>query len=117
VLPGIYPKPLIEFSAKARERELYWTFVFEDDLHEKSVVQTVGHEPIPLRCREFPLFRAGLRDPKTGQVKTWWLWDGKKEWPIGALGAEHKHLPIRQIWNYKILADRIAAGWNPTTEV
>ena len=117
VLPGVHRSPLKDLGKKTRVKELYHTFVFEEDLHESPAVQIVGHEPIPKESRAFPLFRAGVKDPKTKQVKTWWLWDGAKEWPIGELREDQKLLPLRQIWNYKILINKINEGWRPADEV
>ena len=116
ILPGLYPKPLTNFTEKVCEKELYHTFVFREDLTEPPVTSIVGHEPVPERCRAFPLFRTGVRDPKTSRVPTWWLWDGNVSWPIGTLIDEQRHLSLRQIWNYKILADRAGRGWLPTDE-
>lgn len=116
VLPGLYPEPLTDLAAKVSERELYHTLLFEDDLHEAPVVTVAGNEPVPEWCRAYPLFRTGLRDPRTGRVATWWLWDGTKEWPIGMLTEEQRSLSLRQVWTYNILADRVARSWMPVDD-
>jgi hypothetical protein len=83
----------------------------------RNFVTVVGNVPIPDHLRAFPLFRAaGAIDPTTHRVINWWLWDGKKEWRIGALTSPQRKLPIRATWNHTCLVDRIAEGWRPETD-
>ena len=82
----------------------------------KGLFPIVGNLKLPDTLQSFPLFRAGSVDPKTRKVASWWLWDGKKEWPIGALHPEQRRLPIRGIWNATFLIDRIEQGWRPETD-
>jgi hypothetical protein len=65
----------------------------------RKIVSIAGNEPVPEGERGFPIFRAGVVDPSTGRVSTWWLWDGKKEWRVGQLTDEQRKLPIRGVWN------------------
>lgn len=118
VLPGFSPTPLDPkaLAAKVQGDTLYHTFLFEDCLHEKPTIQIIARLPIPEHARSFPLFKAGLRDPKTNKVETWWLWDGEKEWRIGPLPDHQKSLPVREIWTYKILVNRLEIGWLPEHE-
>ena len=53
-----------------------------------GIVHVVGNEQVSEAFKTFPVFRAGVADPKTGKVATWWLWDGDKEWKVGALKGE-----------------------------
>lgn len=82
----------------------------------KGLIEVAGHVSIPPTLQPFPLFRAGATDPITRKVKLWWLWDGKEEWKIGELTEEQRKLPIRAIWTYPILVDRIESGWTPETD-
>lgn len=80
------------------------------------IVEIVGSEQVPEEFKPFPVFRAGVADPKTGKVATWWLWDGDREWKVGALNEELKRLPIRGVWNDTLLVERIVSGWTPQTD-
>ena len=81
-----------------------------------GIVHVVGNEQVPEAFNAFPVFRAGVADPTTGKVATWWLWDGDKEWKVGALNEEQKRLPIRGVWNDTLLVERIVSGWTPETD-
>jgi hypothetical protein len=82
----------------------------------KDIVAVVGNCPIPTEAAEFPIFRAGVADPKTGKVNVWWLWDGEREWRVGTLTPEQRRLSFRAVWNDTMLIDRIVAGWRPETD-
>jgi hypothetical protein len=62
---------------------------------KKGAVRIIGHETVPPQDRVFPVFKNGVRDPRTGKVDTWWLWDGKREWRVGTLTEEPKKYPLR----------------------
>ena len=66
---------------------------------------------VPESKKPFPVFKAGNVDPTTHKVKTWWLWDGKKEWRVGKLTKEQKGYPLREIWNDILLVDRVGSEW------
>src|SRR5215217_1775154 len=66
ILPGIHRVPPLNLAAKVLEQELYHVFVFEDDLSVEPVTRIVSHEEVPQRCSSLPMFRDGVRDPKTG---------------------------------------------------
>ncbi len=83
---------------------------------DRRIVEVVGNLPIPEALRPFPLFRDGVADPKTKKVASWWLWDGEKEWQIGALTPDQRKLPIRSVWNDSILIERIEEGWRPEND-
>jgi hypothetical protein len=93
--------------------ELYQTYIFPQDAHIRSLVEIVSNQPLRDDFQAHPIMRDGVRDPRTGEVATWWLWDGTKEWSIGELPHSIRDLSLRRIWNYKILIDRIEKGWNP----
>jgi hypothetical protein len=77
-----------------------------------GVVTVVGTAEVPAEARKFPLFRMpGLRDPASHRVLDWWLFDGQREWKIGALTKDQRALPIRETVNDTLLKERIAAKW------
>ena len=78
---------------------------------DKSLVDIAGRIAIPEHMANFPLFKAGIVNQRTGKVDHWWLWDGNKEWPVGKLTVDQRLLPLREIWNEVLLVERIAAGW------
>ena len=79
----------------------------------QKIVIVLGNTPIPAEAAEFPVFRAGVVDPATGKVATWWFWDGDKEWRVGALSPAQRFMPIRGVWNDTFLIERIVSGWRP----
>jgi len=83
------------------------------------LVEVVGHCPVPAESSAFPLFRMGSVNQVTLKVKTWWFWDGEKEWPHGELTPEERYYPMRSVWMHGYLIDRIVEGWraenDPTT--
>jgi hypothetical protein len=83
---------------------------------EQGIVEVVGSLPVPKVLSQFPVFRAGVIDPSTGKVATWWLWDGENEVKIGNLSEEQKHFPIRGVWNDTLLIERIESNWTPSTD-
>jgi hypothetical protein len=80
------------------------------------LVEVVGHCPVPPESSTFPLFRTGIENKVTLKVKTWWFWDGEKEWPHGDLTPEQRRYPMRGIWNHEFLIDRIVSGWRAETD-
>jgi hypothetical protein len=116
ILGGTFADRPLSFSHLVRQPERFVTFFPLGAAVAQSVVTYVGHEHVPEWLRKFPLFRAaGNRDPRTGKVLDWWLWDGEKSWPIGDLRPEHRDLPIREVLNDTLLAERIADGWTPAS--
>jgi hypothetical protein len=84
---------------------------------KRGSVTLIGSAPVPEQDQRFPIFRNGVRDPIAGKVQTWWLWDGKHEWKVGALSEEQKSYPLLAVWNDTILRERLEAGWRPEDEV
>lgn len=82
----------------------------------RGLVQIVGNIPVPDELKAFPLFRTGSSNPISREVGTWWLWDGEREWPVGALTKEQRKLPIRGVWNDTMLVHRIESGWRPEND-
>jgi hypothetical protein len=115
VLPGFFEQRPETFSQLAEKRAKFVTFFPLQAAVSKQVVIVVAHEAIPEDAQVFPVFRAGSPGPG-GRVETWWLWDGEREWRIGELTDEQRHLPIRGIWNDTLLIERIVSGWLPETD-
>ncbi len=82
----------------------------------RGIATVIGHAELPADEQPFPLFRAGMRDPSTGRVARWWLWDGEHEWPVDALTDEQMKLPIREIINDTLLIERARDGWSAEQE-
>jgi hypothetical protein len=83
---------------------------------QRKIVSIAGHVPLSEEAKRFPTFRAGVVDPRTGRVATWWLWDGQNEVRVGPLTDEMRRLSIRGVWNDTILKERILSGWTPETD-
>jgi hypothetical protein len=117
VLPHIHPSRPCSFADLVSQKELFFVFFPLGSAVRRNIVTLVGNMEVPDRCREFPLFRTGFRAPDTGRVDKWWLWDGKREWPIGELTPEQRELPVRECINDTLLVERIVSGWLPQQEV
>jgi hypothetical protein len=87
------------------------TFFPIDQAIKKNLIKSIGVAEIPEQDQTFPIFRNGVRDPKTKQIDTWWLWDGDKEWRVGSLTEEQFNFPIREVINDTFLIERISSNW------
>ena len=113
VLPGTYKAQPASMESLVSQCTNFWIFFPIAAAEKQGIVVRRGRFPIPDHSRNPPLFRAGNRDPETGKVQDWWLWDGAKEWPIEQLTDEQRKLPIRGAWNDTLLIQRIEQGWLP----
>jgi len=113
VLPGFFERRPADLQALADQRASFVAFFPLKHAVRKGRFEIVARCRVPEFAQSFPLFRSGFIDPKTGKVKTWWLWDGEKEWPVGSLTKEQHELPIRAVWNDTLLLERIEQGWTP----
>lgn len=69
---------------------------------------------IPPRDHEHPRFVSTLYDQETGEARTWFLWDGQKDTPLGpALPEKYKVLEYLVVWNPSDIATRIETGVIP----
>lgn len=116
VLSGIYDKPIPQFQELVSAQELYFTYMFVADFSKENGLRYIANVFIK-ECEVHPLMRDGIRDPATGRVNVWRLWDGEKEWRIGDLNESQKTLSLRQIWNCEILKRRIVDAWLPCHEI
>ena len=113
ILSGLYsevPGDLVELTHKLPR---FVTFFPLQAAVSRGIVDVVGNVPLPAAAQPFPLFRAAMRDPATGKVSAWWLWDGLREWRLDQLSAEQLSLPIREIVNDTLLVERIVSDWTP----
>lgn len=113
VLPGTYLAPPPEWDTLVAHETNFWIFFPVAAAQKQGIVKKVAHCSLPEHARRFPVFRAGVVDPSTGKVETWWLWDGAKEWKVGSITEEQRKLPIRGSWNDTLLVKRIEEGWLP----
>jgi hypothetical protein len=116
VLPGVYEARLDRRAVASllKEKTVFHSFVFlEESLKEPRLARVIGNFRIPRHAKAFPVFRDGLPDPKTGEVTHWVLWDGKRQWPVGALTAEQRKLPVRTILLLEDVAEDITRGYQP----
>ena len=116
VLPGLHDARPKDFSALVRQPEQFSVFFPLGAAVHRGIVTIVAHEPIPEAARPFPLFRAGIKDP-SGRVRTWWVWDGQREWRVGRLSEGQRDLPIRKVVNATMLIHLIVTRWSPRDEV
>lgn len=100
-----------DFREMIESEPQFLTFFPLGSACNKSIVEIVSNEDVPLEARLFPTFRAGAANQQ-GQVETWWLWDGEKEWKVGKLKPGMEKLPIRGVWNDTLLIQRIVEGWS-----
>jgi len=114
VLPGIYQTRREEFADLAQQNERFYVFYPLKAMIKEGLVKVVAHSDVPVQAKPFPLFKAaGWRDPQSGRVQDWWLWDGHREWRVGSLTEDLAALPIRAITGHDLLVRRIADGWHP----
>lgn len=83
---------------------------------QAGIFEVICNQPIAGDNQPFPVFRDGNAD-SNGRVTVWYLWDGVREWKIGALTPEQRKLPLRSIWNDTMLIHKIENGWTPETDL
>lgn len=117
VLPGIYAQAPSDWQTLVAKETNFWIFFPVSAALNRGIVKKVGHCSLPTHAEETPVFRAGVVDPSTNRVETWWLWDGEKEWMVGEITNEQRKLPIRGSWNDTMLVKRIEEGWLPERDL
>jgi hypothetical protein len=110
VLPGLHKVRPVTFASLVQASAQFITFFPLGAACSRGIVSIVANEPLPEHAAVFPTFRSGARG-KDGLVKTWWLWDGKKQWRVGELTQKMRAFPIRGVWNDTLLVERICSGW------
>lgn len=76
----------------------------------------VGNAELKGDAKVFPTFRAGMKSPATDKVENWWFWDGNNEWRVGNITNEQRKMPLRGVWNEKLLLLRIVSEWTPQND-
>jgi len=107
VLPGLFDQRPDHLRSIVTKNHLFVVFFPVQEAVDKHLVEIVGNYPIPVEAQQFPLFRAGAINVLTGTVKTWWLWDGDKEWKVERMSPEEMRLPLREIVNDTLLIEKI----------
>lgn len=76
---------------------------------KRGLVRVAGRVSVPQHLASFPLFRmAGDRDPQSGAVRDWWLWDGVTERRLdGTLPLECRRPPMAATWSPELLVWRL----------
>ncbi|WP_168232032.1 hypothetical protein [Pseudomonas veronii] len=112
VLPGTYnDEP--DLDVLVEEKTNFWIFFPVSAALKQGIIQKAKGCTIPAHSKEIPTFRAGVVDPSTGRVDSWWFWNGDKEWKVGEITEEQRKFPIRGAWNDTLLVQRIEEGWLP----
>jgi len=112
-LEGFYLERPQDLEALARTGTRFRTFFPLKQAVNRGYMETIGNATIPPKYTPFPIFRNGTPDPETKKVSNWWLWDGEREWRVGALNEEQMEYPILEIWNDTLLMERIESDWTP----
>jgi hypothetical protein len=116
ILPGFFHIRPSGFSDLVNLRSVFVKFFPLQAAVNRNIVTIVANESIPVEALSFPVFRAGMIDPKTKKVHVWWFWDGEREWKIGAITEEQKKMPIRGLVNDTMLIELIESGWTPEND-
>jgi hypothetical protein len=118
VLPGVFDVPPDNLQALVEGPDRFVQFYPLGVAVSARFVRIVGQFDVPDRFRTLPLFKAGgFNDPKTKEIRSWWLWDGQKSWQEDPLAVEHYDLPDRGIVGHPLLMELIETGWHPRDEV
>ena len=110
VLPGTFAARPDSFEALLNEEPQFTTFFPLSAACASGVVRIIASEKIPAGAAAFPTFRTAIKG-KDGTWGPWWLWDGEREWQVGALKSGMEKLPPRGVANDTLLIERISAGW------
>jgi hypothetical protein len=116
ILHGIWSIRPTDITAPVNGATEFHTFVPLKRSIELGLVEVIGHHVVPICEQGFPVFRNGVPDPATGKVRTWWLWDGAREWCIGELTIAQKKLPPMVCMTIPHLVQLIEQGWRPEND-
>ena len=110
------PVPIEIINEVVNERPTFSCFFPLKIALKQKIFPIIGNAKVLNENKLFPVFRSVMINPNKGEPNIWWLWDGEKEWRIGALNLEQRKLPIRGIWNDTLLIERIESDWLPETD-
>jgi hypothetical protein len=107
-------KPEATAAAIAAQPTGFRTFFALGAACAQGLAEVIGPAAIPVEDAVFPLFRCPMHTPEG--ISAWWLWDGEREWRIGPLPPEQRHLPLREFASAPLLVHRTLTGWRPETD-
>ena len=116
ILPGLFNKRPVNLEEVVSQTEIFSIFFPLRVAIKRKIFEVATNLPVPHFAIKFPLFRCGAVDPTSGKVRTWWLWDGEREWKVGDITQEQRKLSLREIWNDTLLIEKIESGWNPSND-
>jgi len=115
VLPGFFDVRPKEWEALASQ-EGYFTFYPVRAAVSQGLAEVATNQPIP-PGRELPsVFRRYGWITPSGEVKTWIISDGTKEFVRTELSEEERRLSLAGMWNHEFLVERLVQEWHPTQE-
>lgn len=117
VLPGTYQNEPSSIDTLIDCESIIWTFFPVGSALARKEIRKIDNYKIPDHSKEMPLFRCHPLDFGKGPLMDWWLWDGEQEWPVKELTPDMHKLPLREIWDDVVLAERIATGWRSEHQV
>jgi len=121
VLPGTYSTRPDDFSALAKQQELYFAFyILHYALRDKDA-EIVSNQPVPEWAQPFPIMRSsGFIDK--GKVHNWIIGhplrlrtveEIRKAQHVRELTPEQKKLSIDGLCSHPALVEDIVRGWTP----
>jgi hypothetical protein len=113
VLPGLVDARPSSLDSLVAGPTQFVSFYALDPAIREGWVDVVGTATIPDSGRQFPTFRNRVRDPRTGRIEGWWLWDGRREWSTDSLTDDQLDLPLEGVINHPMLVSRVLECWTP----
>lgn len=110
---GKFPEAQVNPEELAYLPTIFKTFFPINQALKIGAIKKVGPGPIPPADQEFPIFRGGTKNPATNVVDIWWFWDGNKSSKVGKISEEQFEMPIQEVINDTLLAERIESNWTP----
>ena len=114
VMPSTYAARPKDFAWVSATEPQFLCFFPLGAAIKRGLVALAGHVALAKAAQAFPVFRAAVRTPNGWGP--WWLWDGEKEWLVGALQPGMERLPIRGVVNDTLLVERIRSGWRSDSD-
>jgi hypothetical protein len=114
VMPSTYAVRPDDFAWITATEPQFLCFFPLNAAIKRGLAVRVGGAPLAQAAQAFPVFRSSVRSPNGWGP--WWLWDGEKEWLVGALQPGMERLPIRGVVNDTLLVGRIRDGWRAESD-
>ncbi|MGH7471589.1 MAG: hypothetical protein ACRENP_26855 [Longimicrobiales bacterium] len=116
VFPGVHSQRPVDIGRVLAQAPQFSTFFPLQEAVSRGIVEIVTDFPVAADLKHLPTFRVGMPDLRTGEIRSWWFWDGQREWPVGQLTPEQRKMPIREVVNDTLLIERICTGWRSETD-